>query len=387
MVLGATAVAAAQDKTARPLGNKGATILGPRDPVRENENPDFVQPPDTDHGAIPNLRYSFSDTHIKTRDGGWSREITARELPAAKTIAGVNMRLEPGGVRELHWHKEAEWSFMLAGKARITAVDNDGHNFVADVEAGDLWYFPSGIPHSIQGLEPEGAEFVLAFPNGSFSEDSTFSITDMFAHMPKDALAKNFGTNRTAFDHIPKEERFIFKAPLPPALQADTVGSAQGHVPLNMKFRLLAETPVRAPGGTVRIADMRNFVISSDIAAALVEVEPGHIREIYWHPNADEWQFYIAGKARMTVFGAQTNSRTFDFQAGDVGTVPKAMAHFVENTGNETLRFLELFKAPRFVDVSLAQWMALTPHELVEAHLNLNRDLIDALSTDKRPIV
>ena len=168
MVLGATAVAAAQDKTARPLGNKGATILGPRDPVRENENPDFVQPPDTDHGAIPNLRYSFSDTHIKTRDGGWSREITARELPAAKTIAGVNMRLEPGGVRELHWHKEAEWSFMLAGKARITAVDNDGHNFVADVEAGDLWYFPSGIPHSIQGLEPEGAEFVLAFPNGSF---------------------------------------------------------------------------------------------------------------------------------------------------------------------------------------------------------------------------
>ena len=297
------------------------------------------------------------------------------------------MRLEPGGVRELHWHKEAEWSFMLAGKARITAVDNDGHNFVADVEAGDLWYFPSGIPHSIQGLEPEGAEFVLAFPNGSFSEDSTFSITDMFAHMPKDALAKNFGTNRTAFDHIPKEERFIFKAPLPPALQADTVGSAQGHVPLNMKFRLLAETPVRAPGGTVRIADMRNFVISSDIAAALVEVEPGHIREIHWHPNADEWQFYIAGKARMTVFGAQTNSRTFDFQAGDVGTVPKAMAHFVENTGNETLRFLELFKAPRFVDVSLAQWMALTPHELVEAHLNLNRDLIDALSTDKRPIV
>jgi len=132
---------------------------------------------------------------------------------------------------------------------------------------------------------------------------------------------------------------------------------------------------------------MRNFVISSDIAAALVEVEPGHIREIHWHPNADEWQFYIAGKARMTVFGAQTNSRTFDFQAGDVGTVPKPMAHFVENTGNETLRFLELFRAPRFVDVSLAQWMALTPHELVQAHLNLNRELLDALRSDKRPVV
>jgi len=89
----------------------------------------------------------------------------------------------------------------------------------------------------------------------------------------------------------------------------------------------------------------------------------------------------------MTVFAAQGNSRTFDFQAGDVGTVPKAMAHFVENTGNETLRFLELFNAPRFVDVSLTQWMALTPHELVQAHLNLSRALIDALPTVKHPIV
>ncbi|MBO0717319.1 MAG: cupin domain-containing protein, partial [Rhizobiales bacterium] len=296
MVLSASA-AAAQDKTTQPIeGKKGATILGPRDPTRENENRDFMQPPDTDHGALPNLRYSFSDTHIKMRDGGWSREVTARELPAAKTIAGVNMRLTAGGVRELHWHKEAEWAFMLAGKARITAVDNDGHNFVDDVEPGDLWYFPSGIPHSIQGLQPDGAEFLLAFPNGSFSEDSTFSITDMFAHLPKDALAKNFGTNQAAFAHIPKQERFIFEAPLPPALPADTVGSAQGRVPLDMKFKLMAQTPTLASGGTVRIADMRNFVISSDIAAALVEVEPGRMREIHWHPNADEWQFYIAGK-------------------------------------------------------------------------------------------
>jgi len=154
-----------------------------------------------------------------------------------------------------------------------------------------------------------------------------------------------------------------------------------------MKFSLTAQTPTLTSGGTVRIADMRNFQVSSDIAAALVEVEPGRIREIHWHPNADEWQFYIAGKARMTVFAARGNSRTFDFQAGDVGTVPKAMAHFVENTGNETLRFLELFNAPRFVDVSLTQWMALTPHELVQAHLNLSRALIDALPTVKHPIV
>jgi len=184
-----------------------------------------------------------------------------------------------------------------------------------------------------------------------FSENSTFSITDMFSHMPKDALAKNFGVQQSAFDRIPREERFIFQAPLPPPLQADVVPDPSGSVPLDMRFKLMEQNPNTNRGGNVRIADTRNFPISTEIAAALVEVQPGHMREIHWHPNADEWQFYVAGNARMTVFGAKTNSRTFDYRAGDVGRVPKAMAHFVENTGDTPLRFLGLFRAPRFMDV------------------------------------
>jgi oxalate decarboxylase len=382
--------AMAQDAKSVPQpveGSKGAPMLGPHNPPREAENPDILRPPSTDGGSVPNLRFSFADSHVKMREGGWSREVTQRELPIATTIAGVNMRLAAGGVRELHWHKEAEWSFMLAGQARITAVDTDGHNFVADVGPGDLWYFPEGIPHSIQGLGTGGCEFVLAFTSGAFSEDSTFAITDMFAHMPKEALAKNFGASQTAFDRIPKSERFIFQAEPPPPLQEDVVAAPKGHVARDMKFRLGDLAPITSPGGQVRIADTSNFAISKNIAAALVDVEPGHIREIHWHPNADEWQYYVSGKARMTVFSAEGRARTFDFQAGDVGYVPMSMPHFVENTGSEPLRFLELFRASRFEDVSLAQWMALTPHELVQAHLNLDREMLDAIRKDKQPVV
>jgi oxalate decarboxylase len=389
MVVGAASAAAAQDSNrslAPIVGNKGGTILGPRNDGIAGQNKDFLHPPTTDHGAIPNLHYAFADTHVKMSEGGWSREVTIRELPAAVDIAGVNMRLNSGGVRELHWHKAAEWSFMLAGKARITAVDNNGHNFTDDVEPGDLWYFPSGIPHSIQGLPPDGAEFVLAFPDGGFSEDNTFSITDMFAHMPKEVLAKNFAVKTTAFDRIPDKERFIFPVPVPPPLADDTINDPSGKVALNMKFPLMKQPATASNGGSVRIADMRNFTISSDIAAALVEVPPGHMREIHWHPISDEWQYYIVGEARMTVFGAQSNARTFDYRAGHVGYVPKGMPHYVENTGSETLRFLELFKSGRYMDVSLKQWMANTPHELVEAHLNIDRGMLDKLSKDKQPI-
>jgi oxalate decarboxylase len=161
VALGATA-ASAQEQPVE--GKRGAPILGPHNAARESQNPDILRPPETDSGGIPNLHFAFADAHVKMREGGWSREVTQREMPIATTIAGVNMRLTAGGVRELHWHKPDEWAFMLAGKARITALDKDGHNFVDDVGPGDLWYFPSGIPHSIQGLSPEGTEFLYELP-------------------------------------------------------------------------------------------------------------------------------------------------------------------------------------------------------------------------------
>jgi len=89
----------------------------------------------------------------------------------------------------------------------------------------------------------------------------------------------------------------------------------------------------------------------------------------------------------MTAFASSGKARTFDYQAGDVGVVPFAMAHHVENTGDETLCFLELFRSNHFADVSLNQWTALTPAELVKAHLNLDDQTMAALSKEKQVIV
>jgi oxalate decarboxylase len=87
------------------------------------------------------------------------------------------------------------------------------------------------------------------------------------------------------------------------------------------------------------------------------------------------------------VFGASGQARTFDFRAGDVGYVPFAMGHYIENTGATPVRFLEVFKSSYFADVSLDQWMALTPPELVSAHLQLDRQVMDALRKNKAPVV
>src|SRR4030088_1433249 len=368
LVTAATAAGAQTGETIpQPLRpGHGGTDPGPRNLARDRQIPDLLVPPSTDHGTLPNLRFSFADAHMRQEPGGWTRQVTQRELGVSKDIAGVNMRLNAGGIRELHWHKAAEWAYMLNGTARITAIDPQGHSFVNDVGVGDLWYFPAGVPHSIQGLNPDGCEFLLVFDDGDFDEDNTFLLSDWFKHTPNEVLSKNFGVSGSAFGHVPDpRELYIFAAAVPGSLDSDKIAGAT-PVPQTFSHRMLAQQPIKTKSGTVRITDTSVFPASKTISAALVEVEPGGMREMHWHPNADEWQYYIEGQARMGVFGASGQARTFDYQAGDVGYVPFAMGHYIENTGTTPLRFLEMFKSSYFADVSLNQWLAPAPPALVE---------------------
>ncbi|HEU0368693.1 MAG TPA: cupin domain-containing protein, partial [Candidatus Acidoferrum sp.] len=318
---------------------------GPTNPEIDAQNQSSFDPPETDAGGVPPFKYPFSFSHKRLHSGGWSREVTLRELPVSKSMAGVDMRLTAGGIRELHWHTAAEWAFMLYGSARITAIDNEGKSFVADVKENDLWYFPTGIPHSIQGLNPDGAEFILVFDDGNFSEYATVLLSDWMAHTPKDVLAKNFGLPQSSFAKLPAKELFIFQSAVPGSLDADQKAAAgkRGLSSQDFAFRTMQSPPTnRTKGGEVRVIDSRTFKAAANIAAAIVTIKPGGIRELHWHQNADEWQYFISGKGRMTVFATGGRARTMNFQAGDVGYIEKTLPHYVENTGDTDLKFLEM---------------------------------------------
>src|SRR5271154_4785775 len=355
------------------------TNPGPQNLPLAAENPDSEWSPSTDSGTVKPFKYSFSLAHKRIEKGGWTRQVTARELPISTTMAGVEMRLVTGGVRELHWHVEAEWAIMLNGGARITAVDQEGKSLVSDVGQGDLWLFPQGVPHSIQGLGPDGCRFLLVFDDGNFDEFHTFLITDWLSHTPQEVLAKNFNVPQSTFDKVPKKELFIFQTGLPGDLKAEQAVSSQGTGSVSKRFDFKASTmkPTKVTrGGEVKIIDSKIFPVTP-ISAAIVTLKPGGLRELHWHPNADEWQYYVSGKGRMTVFAAGSTARTMDFEEGDVGYIPISNPHYVENTGDSDLVFLEMFRTSEYQDSSLAEWMAHTPHLLMNQHLDVGMPVLD----------
>jgi oxalate decarboxylase len=365
------------------------------DPGQENRvllglNPNSNTPPPTDHGDLVPLWYSFDLVKKRVEEGGWTHEVTEREFPSSRDIAGVNMRLTAGSYREMHWHTADEWAYVLYGKARVTVMNPDGTMFIGDVEEGDLWIFPAGFPHSIQGLGPDGTEFLLVFNHGNFSEDGTFLVSEWVAHVPPEILAKNTGLDASIFANAPKAPLYIFPGTVPGSLEADKadIGGEQVASKYQYTFHLKSMEPTKtSKGGSVRVVDSRNFPVSKHIAAALVIVKPGGLRELHWHPNASEWQFYIAGKGRMTVFFPVDNARTMDFNANDVGYVPSNAAHCIENTGDTDLVFLETFASEEFMDVSLNQWLRRVPSEMLQAHLNITKEQAQTIPAEKLSVI
>jgi oxalate decarboxylase len=358
---------------------RSLTDPGPQNPALADNLPSFLNPPATDVGGMPLFWNSFNIAPKRIQNGGWARQITQSDFQISTTISGVNMRLTAGGIREMHWHQQAEWAVMTYGACRVTVLDAQGRPQVRDVKAGDLWYFPAGRPHSLQGLGPDGAEFVLAFDDGLSSEYNTLLVTDWLAHTPPEVLAKNFGVPAEAFNNIPLQNRWIFQGDIPGPLAADqaAVKSEAGEPLFPFVFALSDLTPDKVTaGGQVQIADSTNFKVSTTIAAALVTVKPGALREMHWHPNADEWQYYLKGEGRMTVFNTGPAAQTADFRAGDIGYVKKSLGHYIENTGSTDLVFMEIFKADRFEEVSLSDWIAHTPPAMVAQTLNLDPSII-----------
>lgn len=363
---------------------------GPSNPALSSQFPGAFLPQATNVGELPLFWATFNNAPRRIQDGGWARQVTQYDFQISEQIAGVNMRLTRGGIRELHWHLAAEWAYVTYGVCRVTTIDLEGRANVEDVAEGGLWYFPAGLPHSLQGVGPDGCEFIICFDDGKASEFNTLLLSEWMAHTPPDVIAMNFGVPAETFAKIPLHELYIFQGEMPGPIEASRA-EAQGSlgVPqLASTFRLADLPPVKKTrGGEVRIADSTNFTVAKNIAASHVTLHPGGMREMHWHPNADEWTYVIAGQGELTVFNTGPNVVTQNFNPGDVGYIKRAYGHYIRNTEATDLVYLEVFRSDRVEDISLSEWLTHTPRAMVAQSLNVSPEVIAKFPSDKPTVL
>ncbi|KAI1847583.1 hypothetical protein JX265_000834 [Neoarthrinium moseri] len=376
--------------TGQPIdGNgKGAPILGGTNKALDLQNPDNLGQQSTDNGVVPNLKWSFSDSKTRILRGGWVREQVVTDLPSSHDISAAQQHLTKGSIRELHWHKVAEWGYVYAGSVLVSAVDENGQYQVSKLGVGDIWYFPKGEAHTVQGLEDEN-EFLLVFDETNFDAvGTTFNIDDWLAHTPKSVIAKSLGVNETVLGSLPTTNPYILNS----TIDNHEVTGPNGELSGNNSYVYFAKDhpleKVPGGGGTFRIVDTTTFPISKTIAAAIVTLKPGGLRELHWHPNAEEWLYFHQGKGRATAFIGNGNARTFDFSAGDTGVFPDNSGHYIENISEtEDLVWIEIYKSDRVKDISLGQWLALTPSGIVASVLKIPVETAERLKKEKQILI
>jgi oxalate decarboxylase len=335
--------------------------------------------------TLPDFRFSLIKQPMREMPGGSAREASAREFPVSKSIAGVLMTLKPGGLRELHWHANAaEWAYVIEGNVRVTVVDPEGRIEVLDFGPGDVWYFPRGHAHSIQGLGPGQLEtkFLLVFDNGYFSEFATFSFTDWLAHTPKEIVAKNLNLRPSDLRDLPDKEVYIAQGPVPPPLPVPPI-SGKGTTlvsPLSHKYSLVSQKPFkRDSSGEVRLVSAKEFPISTTMTGGIINLAPGGLRELHWHPNADEWQYILSGKIRLTVFASHGLSKVVELEPGDIGFAPMGYGHALENVGRGPAEMLIVFNSGDYQEISLSTVLSVHPAYLLETNFRLPKGVVDRL--------
>lgn len=334
-----------------------------------------VPDPITSGKELPSFKFSLEQQKGKVVGGCSAKEATARNFPISKSIAGVTMRLEPGAMRELHWHATAaEWAYVVEGRVRTTVIAPGGVAEINDFSPGDIWFFPRGHGHVLECLGDQPCHFVIIFDNGYFSEFGTFSLSDWLSRVPRNLLSKNLRLPAETFATFPTGEVYFAKGKIPPE---KTPAPPNASAPsLTHKATLKSPKPHREfAGGKEWTIDSSKFPIARTIAGVIFELEPGALRELHWHPNADEWQYVLSGKFRVTLFASNGRYREEVLEKGDVGYIPQGFGHSIENIGETRGEILLGLNAERYEVIDLTSWLAANPPDILATNLAQSPEL------------
>ena len=331
---------------------------------------------------------SLDKSPIKATSGGWARDITSKALPIATSIAGAHLYLNPGGVREMHWHNSAEWAYILTGHCQVTVVDPQGETEVANYAAGDLWYFPKAHAHAIQALGTEPCHAILAFDDGLYAEHGTFGLSDWLSRLNPALLSQALGLPKDIATTIPTGEVYIKQGEVIARESAKAKATQVLEQSRTHRHRLMAQKPrVRSPGGTIHVASAQEYPISTTITGVITKLNPGAVHAPHWHPNANEWHYVAKGRTRVTLFATDKRMAVTELSVGDCAYIPTGCGHTVENIGSSECEIVGVLDSGTYLEALLSDWLTQVPRQLLANNLGLPEKVFETVTRKKSAIV
>jgi oxalate decarboxylase len=225
----------------------------------------------------------------------------------------------------------------------------------------------------LQCIGDKPCHFLLGFDSGHFSEFGTFSVTDWLSHTSPEILARNTGLPARLFAALPKKELYIGTGKIAGETKPENINSDIPTSHSSHKFRMETDAILQEfKGGYTKIVSSKEFPIQNSLTALRMNIEPGAIRELHWHPNADEWQYVMSGQGDLSIFGSHGRVKTMPYRKGMVAFIKQGYGHYIENTGTETLKLIVLFNSPVYQELSLNHWLKSNPTALVADHFGIS---------------
>lgn len=300
---------------------------------------------------------------------GFISHMDGATLAILRRLSLRRLVLEKGGVREPHWHANAhELGYCATGEALVTIAANHAERESFVVEAGDMFFVPSGAMHSIENLNDGRTELILAF---SHERPEDFGMKAAFDAMSDAVLGNTYDLPASAFEMLDRRT----SAPKILGLATAPLVEGQARHVNAYKYSLEATPPqITFPAGTAHTAKSALWPVLRDIAMFSVVITPRGMREPHWHPETAEMGYVLSGTGRMTILDPDGSTDTYIIGPGDAYFIPPAYPHHIENVGEDNFHVLVFFDQASPGDVGYRSLINVYPRDLVAIALGMAED-------------
>ena len=261
----------------------------------------------------PHVRSLSSAEAQHKSELGSIRRLTKDTFPILERISIKRLVIEPGALREPHWHADAdELTYCLAGDVLVSILDNADVFGTFTIGAGEMFHVQSGSLHHIENIGDSAAELIVVFSNPS-PED--FSLHGSFGAMSDAVLGNTYGLPASDLARLRRDTSSpdLVRGVGTPVVP-DSAGFADPH-----KFSVEAQQPALAyPFGNARLARVQSWPALRHLSMYSLRIATSGMREPHWHPDTAELGYVDKGKARMSILDPDGSVDTYYLEAGDV---------------------------------------------------------------------